>query len=112
MPLLSADRALLDAFRGGDRDALERVYRYYVPIVGRLLRRGFSVRGGKGVATFSMTQAFEIESAVQEVFLRAFEGRARLSYDGLRRYRDFLFGIAKHVALDELRRRSRHKTDL
>jgi RNA polymerase sigma-70 factor (ECF subfamily) len=111
MPLLSADRALLDAFRAGDKEALERVYRHYIPLVSRFLRRGFSVRGQKGVATFSMTRAFELENAVQEVFVRAFDDRARLSYDGLRPYRDFLFGIAKHVALDELRKRTKDKSE-
>src|SRR6185503_20472226 len=82
--------------------------RHYFPLVERLLRRGFVVhRSVQPSITFALTKPFELENAVQEVFARAFEERTRLAYDGLRPYRDFLFGIAKHVALDELRRRHR-----
>src|SRR5687767_7438855 len=108
MTLLSEDRELLAAFRAGKSQALEQVYRHYFPIVTRFLRRGFVVhRSTQASVSFALTQPFELENAVQEVFARAFEERARLAYDGIRPYRDFLFGIAKHVALDELRRRHR-----
>ncbi len=111
MPLLTEDRALLAAFRAGDRSALEKVYHHYVEGVARRLRLGFSVPGDRGAVVFGFKQAFELESAVQEVFLRAFKESARLSYDGLRPYKDFLAGITKHVVLDELRRRSRRRTE-
>ena len=38
--MLSDDRQLLDAFRRGDRAALERVYRQYVTKVERLVAHG------------------------------------------------------------------------
>jgi RNA polymerase sigma factor (sigma-70 family) len=108
MTLLSEDRELLAAFRAGRSQALEQVYRHYFPTVTRFLRRGFVVhRSTQAPISFSLTQPFELENAVQEVFARAFEERTRLAYDGIRPYRDFLFGIAKHVSLDELRRRHR-----
>lgn len=111
MPLLTEDRRLLDAFRRGDRAALERVYLEYVDGVARRLRLGFSVPGDRGTVVYGLTQPFELETAVQEVFLRAFKERARLSYDGIRPYRDFLAGITKHVVLDELRKRQRRRTE-
>jgi RNA polymerase sigma-70 factor (ECF subfamily) len=52
-----------------------------------------------------LTAPFELENAVQEVFVRAFEPKARLAYDGLRPYDDYLVGIARYVALDARRRR-------
>jgi RNA polymerase sigma factor (sigma-70 family) len=99
VPLLTEDRALLDAFRAGERAALERVYHHYIGGVARRLRMVLFKR------------SFELESAVQEVFLRAFKESARLSYDGIRPYKDFLAGITKHVVIDELRRRSRIKVE-
>jgi len=47
------------------------------------------------------------ENIVQEVFVRAFSERARLAYDGIRAYRNYLFAIAKHLVIDELRTRKR-----
>ena len=110
MTFLSGDQVRLAAFRAGKSSVLEEVYRHYFPLVSRLLRRGFAVqRSASPTIIFSLTRSFELENAVQEVFARAFEERTRLAYDGLRPYKDFLFGIAKHVALDELRRRHRRE---
>jgi RNA polymerase sigma factor (sigma-70 family) len=106
MPLLTEDRELLRAFRDGEAEALDRVYRHYAPRVSRILARGFVyLSGGTPVLRAGLSSAFELEGAVQEVFARAFEERARLSYDGLRPYVDFLVGIGKHVVLQEARRR-------
>ena len=44
---------------------------------------------------------------VQEVFLRAFDERARLGYDGLRPYRPYLLRIAKNLRIDTARRDGR-----
>ena len=41
MTLLSGDRALLDAFRRGDEEALTEVYFHYVDIISDLLQSGF-----------------------------------------------------------------------
>jgi RNA polymerase sigma-70 factor, ECF subfamily len=100
---LSSDRELLAGFRAGEPAALERVYRHYAPLVAASLRRGF--------VSIRFRQPHELESAVQEVFYRAFQERARMSYDGLRPYRDFLGGIARHVVVDELRKRRRRPED-
>lgn len=108
MPLLSEDRALLDAFRAGRSAALERVYRHYAPRLAHFLRAGFAVmNGGQVVTTLTVRSPFEVENAVQETFSRAFEERTRLAFDGVRRYIDFLCGISKHVVLSDLRKRGR-----
>jgi RNA polymerase sigma factor (sigma-70 family) len=105
MSLLASDRDLLARFRGGDRDALERVFRHYAPQVLQFLRSGFTFASGDQTARHpGLSSAFDLESAVQETFARAFQPRARDGYDGLRPYGGFLLGIARHVALDMSRR--------
>src|SRR5262249_25624764 len=42
---------------------------------------------------------------VQEVFARAFSPAARLAYDGLRPYRNYLFTIARNLVIDATRAR-------
>jgi RNA polymerase sigma factor (sigma-70 family) len=105
---LSQDRALLEEFRRGDRRALARVYHHYAADVAKFLRSGFMYSSDGQPQRFpGYRSPFELESAVQEVFTRAFSERARLAYDGLRPYAGFLYGIARNVALDELRKRAR-----
>ena len=108
MTWLTQDRALLEEFRQGRRHALARVYDHYVAEVAGFLRSGFMYSSDGQIQRFTgYTSPFDLEGAVQEVFTRAFSGRARLAYDGLRPYRAFLYGIAKNVALDDLRKRAR-----
>lgn len=103
------DRELLAAFRDGQRDALERIYRQHVLDIARYLRRGFMYTVNDQSVRFPGVHApFDLESLVQEVFARAFAPRARLGYDGLRPYGAFLVGIARNVVLDQLRRQARH----
>jgi RNA polymerase sigma-70 factor (ECF subfamily) len=107
MALLTEDRALLDAFRAGRPDAMERVYRHYAPQLARFLQRGFTFTSqGATMSRLGLSSPFELDGALQEVFARAFQPRARSAYDGLRPYIDFLIGIGKHVMLDEVRRRN------
>ncbi|HTN51454.1 MAG TPA: sigma-70 family RNA polymerase sigma factor [Anaeromyxobacter sp.] len=99
---LPADRALLDAFRRGDRAALTRVYRAYSPRVLAYLSRGFRVRsdGGTGGARVG---PLDLDAAHQETFVRAFSERVRQAYDGLRPFEGFLLAIARSAAVDTLR---------
>jgi RNA polymerase sigma-70 factor (ECF subfamily) len=102
------DRALLDAFREGRRDAMEQVYRRYVLDVASFLRNGFMyLTDGQPTRFAGMSSSFELEGVVQEVFARAFAPAARRTYDGVRPYGGFLIGIARNVMLDQLRRRAR-----
>lgn len=106
MTLLVEDRQLLARFRDGNPEALERVYRHFAPKVAAFLRSGF-VYSNKQAAAPGIVSPFELESAVQEVFVRAFSPQARMAYDGMRPYAGFLYGIARNVVLDERRRRAR-----
>jgi RNA polymerase sigma-70 factor, ECF subfamily len=103
------DRKLLAAFRDGQRDALERIYREHVHEVAGFLRRGFMYTVDDRPSRYQGARdSLELESLVQEVFVRAFEPRARSAYDGVRPYAGFLIGIARNVVLDQLRRLARH----
>ena len=106
MTLLVENRSLREAFKRGERFALEAVYREYVRPVYGFLSRGFSFESQGTSRTFiGLRAAWETEDAVQTVFLRAFSEKARLAYDGLRPYRNYLFSIARNFVLDELKSR-------
>ncbi len=106
MEVLTTDRALLDAFRRGERPALARVYRAHLTTVVSLLRHGFQFNsGGRAMRFRGIDDPVELEACTQEVFLRAFGDGARLRYDGLRPYSPYLSRIAKNCVIDELRRR-------
>ncbi len=97
--LLTTDRSLLDAFRRGDRTAMEAVYRHYAPPLSKRVASGLSGGGGR----VRVSSPFEVGAVVQEVFTRAFSERARLAYDGLSPYAAYLSTIARNYLLNELR---------
>lgn len=97
-------RGLLDAFRRGERAALLEVYRAYAADVARFLSRGFSFESdGRPCSFRGFRGGYEIEAAIQEIFRRAFEERARLAYDGLHPYRPYLLRIARNAVLNDLK---------
>jgi RNA polymerase sigma-70 factor (ECF subfamily) len=103
--LLATDRALLDGFRAGRQEALRMVYLHYRPLVAQILRGGFSFKSGEEWLRFrGLRSDFEIEQAVNETMARAFLPAARLAYDGLRPYANYLAAIARNHVLRELRR--------
>src|SRR5690606_21160993 len=73
--LLRDDAVCREAFRRGERWAMEAVYRRYLPLIHTVVSRGFS--GFRGF--FDPVQR---DDAVQAIFAAAFEERARLAYDG------------------------------
>jgi RNA polymerase sigma-70 factor (ECF subfamily) len=106
MSLLIERRELLDRFKRGERRALEEVYRHYVPEVAAFLQRGFTFQSAGRTLRFSgFQQPFDLDNALQETFTRAFRESARLGYDGLRSYKNYLLAIARNLVLDELRTR-------
>jgi RNA polymerase sigma factor (sigma-70 family) len=106
MSLLMERRELLDRFKRGERRALEEVYRHYVPEVAAFLQRGFSFNSAGRMMRFAgFSQPFDLDNALQETFARAFRESARLGYDGLRSYKNYLLAIARNFVLDELRTR-------
>lgn len=106
--LLVEDRALLDAYRRGETEALERVYRAYAPEVAKLLRHGFSFEsGGRSCRFRGVRSEFDLEDRLHDVFARAFGERARLSYDGLTPYLAYIRTIAKNLIIDDFRKKER-----
>jgi RNA polymerase sigma-70 factor (ECF subfamily) len=104
--LLVERRELLARFKDGERRALEEVYRHYVPDVANFLRRGFSFTSRERTFRFSgYVQPFDLDNAVQETFVRAFKDSARLGYDGLHSYKNYLLAIARNLVVDEFRNR-------
>lgn len=91
---------VLCGFRVGDRRALGEVYRLHAPDVARRLRHGFSFEASGAVHRFvGYGSGFELQDALHETFRRAFEPRARDSYDGIRPYGPYLQAIARNVVL-------------
>ena len=81
------ERALVARAKEGDRDAFGALYREHVAAVSRLVR----FRLGR-----------EDEDAVSEVFLRAWRGVGTYRDTGVP-FAGWLYGIARHVAIDALR---------
>ncbi len=99
-------RALLQGFRAGEREALTTVYRAHAKEVARMLRSGFAFSSaGKHLRFVGFRSGFELHDALHETFRRAFEPRARNSYDGIRPYGPFLKTIARNVVLQTFRAR-------
>ena len=98
------DPALLEAFRRGERGALERVYRDHVDDVETFLRSRLARAGRLTAATLA--------DLVQDVFLKAFAEKARASYDGEREYQPYLRALARNLLVDWLRRSLREVTEV
>ncbi len=105
MTIFEDNRALLQAFRKGNPDAVSEVFRAYVEDVATFLQRGFVFSSsGRSCRFEGYKEHFELQDAVQETFIRAFSERARLQYDGVRNYRSYLFAIARNFVIDEFRK--------
>lgn len=103
---LAKDKKLLEAFKRGDRVAMEVVYKHYARGVGSFLRKGFSFRSNQGSFYFKgITDEGDISAAVQEVFRRAFEERARLSYNGINSFSNWVLAIARNLVINQFRNR-------
>jgi RNA polymerase sigma-70 factor (ECF subfamily) len=85
------EHALVVRAQGGDREAFEQLYRTHAPAVARLVRFRLGA---------------DDEDAVSEVFFRAWRGLGGYRDTGAP-FSAWLYGIARHVAIDELRTRGR-----
>jgi RNA polymerase sigma factor (sigma-70 family) len=95
---------LLSQFRLGEAVALTRVYYAYVSDVLAFLKRGFVFNAGEKRFDFhGYKEPWHLESAVQEVFIKAFSMAARTAFDGIRPYRNYLFRIARNSVIDDFR---------
>ncbi|MEQ9502879.1 MAG: RNA polymerase sigma factor [Deltaproteobacteria bacterium] len=101
---LERDRELLDAFRAGKRDALERVYRAYVNDVVAIVRFGFTVDGKRIPGESNPETQLDV---AQDVFVKAFSESGRKGYDGVRPYGPFIRRIARNLLIDRARKSGR-----
>lgn len=105
MEILPGDRALLEAYRRGEGEALERLYRAHVSDVAGFLRQGFTFSSrGRSLRFTGYHQPCDLQDALQETFMAAFGESARRGYDGLHPFRAYLLGIARNVVLGRFRR--------
>lgn len=108
MTLLTTDRTLLMGYREGRPEALERVYREYARPLAGYLRQGFRFQSKGSEHYFAgIHAAFDLDNALQEIFMRAFSPAARERYDGLRPFSGYLFAIARNWVIDHGRRTRR-----
>jgi RNA polymerase sigma factor (sigma-70 family) len=103
---LAKNAALLEAFKRGEREAMDEVYRHYHPGLAAFLRRGFSFQSsGRPYFFKGIKDPAELEAAVQEVFRRLFEAKARASYNGSRPFSNWMLAIARNMAINQFRNR-------
>mgnify|MGYP006270514303 CR=1 FL=1 len=103
---LAKNKKLLEAFKRGDREAMDTVYRHYRDGVANFLRKGFTFRSGKGQFYFKGIQdEAELDAAVQEVFRRAFEEKARRSYNGVNSFSNWVLAIGRNMIINQFRNR-------
>jgi RNA polymerase sigma factor (sigma-70 family) len=102
MPIFEGEPQLLEAFRLGERWALEHVYRAHVRMLDGYLQT--LARAGRAR---ELSQPSAIADSLQEVFIRAFSPAARSAYDASRPYGPYLRKIAKNLFIDQLRAQGR-----
>ena len=103
---LAKNKELLERFRVGDKKAMEEIYLQYSPGVHRFLRNGFTFRSGGGHCYFKGIKIEdELNVAVQEVFRRAFEERARNAYNGINSFSNWVLAIGRNMVINKFRNR-------
>ncbi|HHW14089.1 MAG TPA: RNA polymerase sigma factor [Firmicutes bacterium] len=91
---MAVDADLVKRFNAGDVEAFAELYRRYFGLI-----RSYH---------FVLLRQTELaENLAQETFLRAFQAAPRLPVD---HFKPWLFMIARHLAIDEARRRKRQRT--
>lgn len=103
---LAKNPRLLTSFKKGERAAMDLVYRHYFAGVTAFLRKGFTFKSGRGFYFFKGIQdPSDLKAAVQEVFRRAFEDKARTSYNGVNSFTNWVLAIARNMVINQFRNR-------
>lgn len=94
------------AFKRGDREVLDKLYRAHRQDVYRMLAMGFTFTSdGKAMRFQGFAQEpFQCQELLQECFLHAFRQSARERYDGERPWRPYLMAIVKRQVIDHFRK--------
>ncbi len=103
---LAKNKPLLESFKRGEREAMDVIYRHYFRGVTAFLRKGFTFRSGTSHFFFKgIADEGELQAAVQEVFRRAFEERARHSYNGINSFTNWVLAISRNMVINNFRNR-------
>ncbi len=95
MPM-DPDAALMLRVKGGDMEAFEAlVEKYKQPVINVMYRM--------------IRDLDEAEDLAQNVFIRVFQSADR--YQASAKFSTWIFTIARHLCLNEIRRRGRHPAD-
>ena len=97
---------LLARLRAGDRAAATQVYRIFVVLLDRVLRRGFTVPR-TGMRVPAIRKRSQLEDVLQETFARALSPAGILAYNDQYDYLPFLCGIARNVITKDHRQHGR-----
>lgn len=105
MELMPENREVLDGYRRARPEALERVYRAYVRDVAAFLRQGFGFSSkGRQLNFKGYSNPDDLQDALQETFMLAFGEGARLGYNGLSSFKNYILGITRNVVLERFRK--------
>jgi RNA polymerase sigma factor (sigma-70 family) len=100
--------SLLESYRKGEKTAFLAIYNKHASPLRKFLQGGFSFSSQGRIFRFrGMDASMDIESIVQETFVRAFVATTRANYDGARPFQTYLFSIAKNLVLRECHHRDR-----
>jgi RNA polymerase sigma factor (sigma-70 family) len=110
--LLVENRALLDGYRRGQKQALEQLFEHYGPRVARWVSAGFDyLAGGQRVRFRGFSSPYDQHDAIGEVFRIAFEERSRLNYSGVKPFEGYLFAITRNAVLKRIGQHDRSVSD-
>jgi RNA polymerase sigma factor (sigma-70 family) len=97
------NRALLEGYRRGRREALATIFEHYAPRVARWITGGFDyVAGGERVRFRGLASPYDQHDLIGEIFRLVFEERARLGYSGVKPFEGYLFAITKNAVLKRI----------
>ena len=106
MTLFVDNRKFLNDFRHGKHAALRQVYDHYVKQIKLLVANGW-YDPEKRTRTYGILDLETQAELIQEIFIKAFSEKTRLSYDGVRPYKHYLLTIARNVIIDHIRKQPR-----
>lgn len=108
MTWLVEHKEILKDYRHGRPAAWSAIYEHYTDDLRRFVTLGFSFNSRGRTFRFAGYQnPLDVDDVVQESFVRAFSESARLNYDGLHSFQNYLFAIARNVVLRDFRKEVR-----
>ncbi len=108
MTWLVENKDVLKGYRDGRQQAWSLIYDHYAGDLRRFVSMGFSFESrGKGFRFQGFSNPLDVDDVIQESFVRAFSESARLNYDGLHSFQNYLFAIARNVIIRDFRKVTR-----